>query len=131
MSISKYWRLDARDSQFEKVWEDIRDHYIPAIIRQKPDKILPKEQWAAITGARYIRIDFNAIWPSNVISWLAEAKPSDTKGFEGIKSIIAPSLMLMRPLILLLYTMRIESISIENIKKEFLRNVTIQAWQMN
>lgn len=94
VSIStSYWRLDARDSQFEKVWEDIRDHYIPAIIRQKPDKILPKEQWAAITGARYIRIDFNATWPSNVISWLAEAKPSDTKGFEGIKSIvIAPQL---------------------------------------
>jgi hypothetical protein len=94
VSIStSYWRLDARDSQFEKVWEDIRDHYIPAIIRQKPDKILPKEQWAAITGARYIRIDFNAIWPANVINWLTEARPSDTKGFEGIKSIvIAPHL---------------------------------------
>jgi len=94
VSIStSFWRLDERDSQFHKIWEDVRDNYLPIIIRQKPDKILPKEQWDAITGARYIRIDFNATWPSNVVNWLIEAKPSDTRSFEGIKSIvIAPQL---------------------------------------
>ncbi|NLX63996.1 MAG: hypothetical protein GX022_04375 [Clostridiaceae bacterium] len=90
---SNYWRLDERDSQFHRIWEDIRDNYLPIIIRQKPDKILPNEQWDAITGARYIRIDFEATWPSNVVNWLIEAKPSDTGNFEGIKSIvIAPQL---------------------------------------
>lgn len=94
VSIStSYWRLDERDSQFEKIWGDIRDNYLPSIIRQKPDKILPKEQWAAITGARYIRIDFDATWPSIIINWLVEAKPGETKSFEGIKSIVvAPQL---------------------------------------
>lgn len=94
VSIStSYWRLDERDSQFEKIWGDIRDNYLPSIIKQKPDKVLPKEQWAAITGARYIRIDFDATWPSIIVNWLADAKPGDTKSFEGIKSIvIAPHL---------------------------------------
>ena len=90
---SSYWKLDENDSQFQKIWEDIRDNYLPIIIRQKPDKILPREQWDAITGARYIKIDFDAIWPSNIVNWLIEAKPGDTGSFEGIKSIvIAPQL---------------------------------------
>jgi len=90
---SSYWRLDERDHQFHKIWDDIRDNYLSIIFRQKPDKILPKEQWDTITGARYIRIDFDATWPSNVVNWLIEEKPSDTKSFEGIKSIvIAPQL---------------------------------------
>jgi len=94
VSIStSYWRLDERDSQFERIWEDIRDNYLPSIIRQKPDKVLPKDQWDAITGARYIRIDFDTAWPSNVVNWLIESKPSETRSFEGIKSIvIAPQL---------------------------------------
>ena len=58
VSIStSHWRLDERDSQFKKVWEDIRDNYIPSIIK-KPEKILPKEQWAEITSYRCVRIDF-------------------------------------------------------------------------
>jgi len=90
---SSYWRLDERDSQFHKIWDDIRDNYLPIIIRQKPDKVLPKEQWDAITGARYIRIDFDTTWPSNVINWLIESKSNDAGSFEGIKSIvIAPQL---------------------------------------
>ncbi|NLE24186.1 MAG: hypothetical protein GX625_02415, partial [Clostridiaceae bacterium] len=89
VSIStSYWKLDERDPQFEKIWRDIRDSYLPSIIKQKPVKILPKEQWASLTGARYIRIDFDATWPSSIINWLAEAKPGETKSFEGIKSIV-------------------------------------------
>lgn len=94
VSIStSHWRLDERDSQFKKVWEDIRDNYIPSIIKKKPEKILPKEQWAEITSYRCVRIDFEISWPSNIIHWLAQVKPGDTKAFEGIKSIvIAPQL---------------------------------------
>ncbi|MGI6085021.1 MAG: hypothetical protein ACOYIF_06200 [Acetivibrionales bacterium] len=94
VSIStSHWRLDERDSQFKKTWEDIRDNYLPSIIKQKPDKILPKEQWSDITGGRCIRVDFDIPWPSNIIYWLTDIKPSDVKGFDGIKSIvIAPQL---------------------------------------
>ena len=89
VSIStSYWKLDERDPQFEKIWGDIRDNYLPSIVKQKPDKVLPKEEWAAITGGRCIRIDLDTIWPSEIIYWLAEAKPFDNKGFEGIKSIV-------------------------------------------
>ncbi len=89
VSIStSHWRLDDRDSQFKKIWDDVRDNYLPSIIKQKPDKVLPKEQWAEITGARCVRIDFDTLWPGDLIYWLAEAKPSDNKGFEGIKSIV-------------------------------------------
>ncbi len=89
VSIStSHWRLNERDYQFEKIWDDIRDNYLPSIIKQKPDKVLPKEEWAAITGGRCIRIDLDTIWPSEIIYWLAEAKPVGDKGFEGIKSIV-------------------------------------------
>lgn len=94
VSIStSHWRLDERDSQFKKIWEDIRDNYLPLIIKHKPYKILPKEQWSDITGSRCIRIEFDIPWPSNIIYWLTEVKPGDNKGFDGIKSIvIAPQL---------------------------------------
>ncbi len=94
VSVStSHWRIDERDPQFKKIWEDIRDNYLPLIVKQRPDKVLPKEEWASITGARCIRIDFDATWPSNIIYWLSEAKPGDIKSFEGIKSIaITPQL---------------------------------------
>lgn len=94
VSVStSHWRIDERDSQFKKIWEDIRDNYLPLIVKQRPDKVLPKEEWASITGARCIRIDFDAKWPSNIIYWLSEAKPGDIKSFEEIKSIaITPQL---------------------------------------
>ncbi len=94
VSVStSHWRIDERDSQYNKIWEDIRDNYLPLIVKQKPNKVLPKEEWASITGARCIRIDFDVTWPSNIIYWLSEAKPGDIKSFEGIKSIaITPQL---------------------------------------
>lgn len=83
-----HWRLDGRDSEFEKIWKDIRDNYLPSMIKQKPEKTLPKEQWAILISSRSIRIDFYTKWPGNIVNWFEEVKPGDVKGFEGIKSIV-------------------------------------------
>lgn len=82
-----HFRLYESDSQFEKAWNDVRDNYIPAMIKQKPDRVLPKEEWPALIGSRCVRIDFDINWPSSIVYLLEETNPGETKGFEGIKSI--------------------------------------------
>lgn len=84
---TNHWRLDERDSQYYKVWEDIRANYLPVMIRQKAEKILPKEEWSNIIRSRCVRIDFFVNWPGNVVQWFGNTKPGETKNFEGIKSI--------------------------------------------
>lgn len=84
---TNYWKLDDRDSQFEKVWKDVRDNYLPILIKQKAENILPKEQWAGITSSRCVRIDFLTNWPSGIVHWFEGVRPGDVKGFEGILSV--------------------------------------------
>ncbi len=84
---TNHWRLDDRDSEYDKVWNDIRDNYLPLLIKQKAKNILPKEQWADITGSRCVKIDFSTNWPSGIVYWFEGVKPGEVKGFEGILSI--------------------------------------------
>ena len=81
------WKLDHDDSYFKRIWEDIRDNYLPAILKQKPGKVFPEEQWSQLTGVRCIFIDFTVNWPGNIISWLEDEKPRESGGFGSVKAI--------------------------------------------
>jgi hypothetical protein len=83
-----HFRLYESDTQYDKVWHDIRDNYIPELIKKKPDKILPKDQWEAITGSRCVRVDFDINWPSSIVYLLEKTRPGENKYFDGIKTII-------------------------------------------
>lgn len=83
-----HFRMYKSDAQYDKVWHDVRDNYIPVLIRKRPDKILSKEQWPSITGSRCVRIDFDINWPSSIVYLLEETKPGEIKSFDGIKTII-------------------------------------------
>lgn len=85
---TNHWRLDERDSQYFKVWKDISDNYIPMMMGQKAEKVLPKEEWPDIISSRCVRIDFLVNWPSGIINWLEKTKSGDARNFEGIKSIV-------------------------------------------
>lgn len=85
---NNHWKLNERDSQYTKVWQDIRDNYIPVMLKQKAKAVLPKEQWSVIAGSRCVRIDFYVNWPSSAISWFEEIKSGEARSFEGIKSIV-------------------------------------------
>ncbi|HHW21346.1 MAG TPA: hypothetical protein GXX26_00480 [Clostridiaceae bacterium] len=84
---TNHWKLDERDSQYQKVWKDVRDNYLPVMIRQKAEKILPKEEWLNIIRLRCVKIDFFINWPGNIVHWFEEIKPGDSKNIEGIKSM--------------------------------------------
>ena len=81
------WKLDQNDSYFNKIWNDMKDNYFPAMIGKKPDKVISKAQWEEITDIRCIRIDFRVNWPSEIILPLESASSSDFKGFSSVKSI--------------------------------------------
>lgn len=83
-----HFRMYESDPQYDKVWEDVRENYIPDMIKKRPNKIVSKDQWSTITGSRCVRIDFDINWPSSIVYLLEETKPGDIKGFDGIKSIV-------------------------------------------
>lgn len=85
---SNHWRLDERDAEYDKVWKDIRDNYLPLMIKQKAENILSKEEWLKIIRSRCVRIDFAINWPGSIVHWFEKAKPVDAKNFEGIRSIV-------------------------------------------
>jgi regulatory protein YycH of two-component signal transduction system YycFG len=85
---TNHWRLDERDTQYHRVWKDIRDNYLSVMIRQKAEKILPKEEWLKIIRSRCVRIDFLVNWPGGIVHWFGNTKPGDSKSFEGIQSIV-------------------------------------------
>ena len=85
---TNHWRLDEREPQYDKIWKDVRDNYLPVMIRQKAEKILPKEEWTNIIRMRCVRMDFFVNWPGNAVQWFGDVKSGDSKNFEGIKSIV-------------------------------------------
>lgn len=87
------WRFTQGDSHYTRIWEDIRNNYLPAVIRKKPEKILSKDQWESIIAQSCIKIDFTIKWPSDIVYWLEDMNSGDNKSFESIKSIaILPQL---------------------------------------
>ena len=81
------WKLDQSDSYFKSIWKDIKENYLPAMIKQKPSKIFSKDQWSSLTSVSCIRIDFTANWPTNIIYWLSNMDSRDLSGFDSVKSI--------------------------------------------
>ncbi len=87
-SKASLWKLEQNDPFFISIWKDIKDNYLPTIIKEKPTKIIPKDQWSAIISGRCIRIDFAAKWLNDIIFWLEDVKkPRDFKSFNGVRSI--------------------------------------------
>ncbi|NMA65701.1 MAG: hypothetical protein GX957_05590 [Clostridiaceae bacterium] len=87
------WKINEGDTHFTKIWDDINNNYLPQIIGQKPEKILPKEDWPEITSVRCIQLNFSVNWPSEIVLWFENKKPSISPVFNSIKSIaILPSL---------------------------------------
>jgi len=89
VSIGKnFWKLNEMDERYNKIWEDIRDNYLPVILKKKADAVLPKERWPEIAASRGLKIDFLVNWPGNVVGWFEETSSGDSRSFEGIKSIV-------------------------------------------
>ena len=70
------WKINEGDTHFTKIWDDINNNYLPQIIGQKPEKILPKEDWPEITSVRCIQLNFSVNWPSEIVLWFENKKPS-------------------------------------------------------
>lgn len=81
------WKISERDAYFNKIWEDINENYLPQIISQKPEKILPKEEWPDITSVRCIKVNFPINWPAEIVLWLENKKTTELPAFDSIKSI--------------------------------------------
>ncbi len=84
---SPLWKLEQKDPYYISIWNDIRNNYIPIMLKEKPTKTIPKEQWPDIISGRCIRIDFADDFPRDIIFWLEDKKPKDLKSFNSIKSI--------------------------------------------
>lgn len=80
-------KLDQDDSYFERIWNDLKDNYLPTMIKQKPAKILSKELWSEITSVVCIRIEFTVNWPSEIILPIKNTNSSDFRSFSSVKSI--------------------------------------------
>lgn len=81
------WRFTKGDTYYTSIWDDVRNHYLPAIIKKKPAKVLSKEQWESVIAKSCIKIEFNVKWPNDVIYWLEDVNPGDNRSFEAVKSI--------------------------------------------
>ncbi len=87
------WKFSQDDFYYTKIWEDMKSNYLPAMIKMKPDKVLPKGQWTSVIAQSCIIINFNVNWPNDIIYWLEDVNPGDNRSFESIKSIaIVPQL---------------------------------------
>lgn len=81
------WKLNENDSHFKSIWKDIKENYLPAILKGRPQKTMPKSHWAEITDSRCIVIKFTVNWPVDIIFWLENTYPRDFDGFKSIESI--------------------------------------------
>ncbi|NLU52243.1 MAG: hypothetical protein GXX10_05210 [Clostridiaceae bacterium] len=81
------WRLGPDDSFFQDIWNDMTNNYLPSILRQKPNKVLPESQWSVITSTNCINIEFPLNWPNEIIYWFENIKPGEVRGFGSLKSI--------------------------------------------
>ncbi|MCX7772955.1 MAG: two-component system activity regulator YycH [Clostridia bacterium] len=84
---SSQWKLQEGNSDFKKIWKDVKDNYLPVICSKRPYKVLSKDQWGTILKERYVRLDFSSSWPSDIVFWLENYNPKDFQAFESIQSI--------------------------------------------
>lgn len=80
------WSLGQDESDYQKIWSDVRDNYLPAISRSKPDKIMAKADWQNLMSESLIRIDFYVNYPKSMLRWFI-GPGADKQSFNGIKSI--------------------------------------------
>lgn len=81
------WMLTDRHPGFQVIWDDIRQNYLPVILKTKPRRIYPANMWSSLRDVSSIRIDFAARYPNSMLLWLAGLK-SGSPSFNGIKSMI-------------------------------------------
>lgn len=83
---SPRWKLNEKEAYYNRIWDDIKDNYLPAMIKQKPSKILPKNQWPQITDVFCIRIEFYDSLPSDIILSANEIS-SNERSFNFVEEI--------------------------------------------
>jgi len=81
------WILTDRHQNFQAVWDDIRQHYLPVILRTKPRRVYPADMWARLKDMSSIRIDFATRYPNSMLLWFAGLS-SGSPGFNGIRSML-------------------------------------------
>lgn len=81
------FKLEQDDSYFKNIWSDMKENYLPSVIKTRPSKTIPKDQWEDIINERCVRINFSINWPSDAIFWLEDTYPNDFRYFSSIKSI--------------------------------------------
>jgi hypothetical protein len=81
------FKLEQNDSYFKNIWNDMKQNYLPAIIKKRPIKTMTKDQWETVISERCIRINFSINWPSDAVYWLEDTYSTDIRYFSSIKSI--------------------------------------------
>ena len=80
------WLIHEGDQYYDRIWNDVKNNYIPAILKQKPIK-LPKEQFDNILDDRCTRINFGVTWPKSILLWFENMQANDAVNINAIRSI--------------------------------------------
>jgi hypothetical protein len=91
------WMLAPGEDAWNDAWTDIRQHYLPRLVTEKPDKTQPRSAWEQLLASRrLVLVEFASPIPAELLPWLSSAQgvrkgyPADT--FSQVEQIaIVPS----------------------------------------
>jgi hypothetical protein len=81
------WILTDEDLSYQIIWDDIRQNYLPEILKTKSKRIYPADMWSGLKDMSSVRIDFAAKYPNSMLLWFS-GMTTGNPSFNGIKSMI-------------------------------------------
>jgi hypothetical protein len=63
------WDINAESPVYKSLWEDIRIQYLPQILKRKPVKIMPKEDWYSLLETRNTMIELESEMKRDLLNY--------------------------------------------------------------